>query len=157
MSLTAQLEQKLAAAGRGPASIVVAEGTDVVRCELVSIEGLGVSVDRLELASTHLQNVSTERLKEVADALARQVSYLLEALASIEIDQEGCSVQMRSVPPYRRENSTSYYEVVVAAGVISLRRYTKGPREARQGQPFSITREVLGRLVEDFAAAAGGA
>lgn len=157
MSLAEQLAQKVAAAGQGPAAIVLAEGTDVVRCELLSIESLGVSVERLELASTHLQNVSSERLKEVADALARKVSYLLEAIAPIEIDEEGCSVQMRSVPPYRRENTTSYYEVVVTAGVISLRRYTKGPREARQLQPFSITREVLSRLVDDFAAAAAGA
>ncbi len=157
MSLSTQLEQKLAAAGFGPASIVLAEGTDVLRCELLSIDSLGVSVERLELASTHLHGVSTERLKAIADALAKKVSYLLEPLAPIEIDEAACSIQMRSVPPYRRENRTSYYEVLVTAGVISLRRYTKGPREARRTEPYSITREVLGRLVDDFASAAAGA
>ena len=154
MDLNEQLQQQLASGTPGRATLSATEGGFRVECELASVDSLGVLVQRLELHATQLAGLSTERLKEIAEDLARRVRYLLEAIAPIEADPEGCSVQMRSVPPYRSENVTSYYEVLVTAGAISLKRYKKGRGEPRQPEPYAITREVLFRLVDDFAAAA---
>ena len=153
MSLSVQLEQQLATAS-GAASLTAQEGNDRLACDLVAIDSLGVSVRRLELESTRLQGVAAERLREVADDLARRVSYLLEAIAPIEIDDQACTIQMRSKPPHRQENATSYYEVLVTAAAISLKRFSKTRGTTRQPEPFDLTRQVLYRLVDDFVAAA---
>jgi len=157
MSLSLQLEKQISAASSGPANLAVREGEDHIVCELTTIDRLGVSVQKLELHTPKLAGLSAEKLRKVADELADRVGYLLEAIAPIEIDEEACSVQMRSIPPYRAENATSYYEVLVNAGAISLKRYNKSKREARRAEPYAITREVLNRLVDDFAAAAESA
>lgn len=157
MSLTSQLEQQLQAAGGGPANLAAQVGDANVVCELTAVDSLGVSVQRLELQSARLAGLPTEKLRDVADNLAKRVSYLLEAIAPIEIDDQACTIQMRSTPPYRAENATSYYEVLVTAGAISLKRYSKSPGSVRQPEPFDITRQVLLRLVNDFAEAAANA
>lgn len=154
MDLNQQLQQQLSPLVGGPATVTASTGGLKVVCGLASVDSLGVLVERLELQAARLEGLTTERLREIADELARRVRYLLEAIAPIEADAEGCSVQMRSVPPYRKENVTSYYEVLVTAGKISLKRYKKGRGELRQGEPYALTREVLFRLVDDFAAAA---
>ncbi|WP_425397385.1 hypothetical protein [Aeoliella sp.] len=154
MSISKQLEQQLAAAGAGPVSLVAQEGDHSVLCELAAIESLGVSVRLLELKSKKLDGKTSGELREIADKLASKVSYLLEAIAPVEVDDESCTIQMRSTPPHRAENATSYYEVLVTAGAISLRRYNKSRRAARQAEAFDITRQVLSRLVDDFCAAA---
>lgn len=138
-------------------SLAAQEGNDSVLCELVAIESLGVSLRLVELKSKQLEGKASERLREVADKLARKVSYLLEAIAPVEVDDESCTIQMRSTPPHRAENATSYYEVLVTASAISLRRYNKSRRVARQVEAFDLTRQVLFRLVDDFAAAAAEA
>lgn len=156
MSISRQFEQQLRTAGSGPASVGVRDGDHSLFCELVAIEGLGVSATLIELKSKKLEGQPAEKLRAVADKLAAKVGYLLEAIAPIEIDDESCVIQMRSTPPYRAENATSYYEVLVTAGSVSLRRYNKQKRSAREAEPFDITRQVLFRLVDDFAAAAEG-
>lgn len=158
MPLSQQLESQLnATAGSGPAHLVVRDGAEQLDCELSAIDSLGVSVQRLELRSPKLAGLTAEKLREVADDLAARVGYLLEAIAPIEVDEQACSVQMRSTPPHRAENATSYYEVLVKQSSISLKRYNKSKREARRAEPYAITREVLLRLADDFAATADSA
>ncbi|MCO6046006.1 hypothetical protein NG895_19070 [Aeoliella sp. ICT_H6.2] len=157
MSISKQLEQQLATAGAGPVSLAAQEGDSSVLCELVAVESLGVSLRLLELKSRQLEGKPAEQLRDVAGKLAKKVSYLLEAIAPVEIDDESCTIQMRSMPPHRAENATSYYEVLVTAGAISLRRYSKTRRTTRQVEAFDLTRQVLLRLVDDFATAAAEA
>lgn len=154
MALSRQLEKQINAAGSGPANLTARDGKDHLICELVAVDSLGVSVQALQLQTPKLKNLSANQLRKVADDLASRVSYLLEAIAPIEVDEEHCTVQMRSTPPYRAENATSYYEVLVNTNAISLKRYNKAKREIRRPEPYSITHEVLYRLVNDFAGAA---
>lgn len=128
------------------------DASETLICNLAAIDALGVSVERLAVESTRLGGKPVEELRAMSDDLAGRVSYLLEAIAPIEVDSDSCTIQMRSVPPYRAENATSYYEVLVTQSAISLLRYKKGRGEARIAEPFAITREVLYRLVSDFLA-----
>lgn len=157
MTLSSQIEQQLAAAVGTSVVLSAQEGDESLRCELAAVDSLGVSIRVLELASQKLHGLNPEQLRKVADHVASRVSYLLEAIAPIEVDEEACSIQMRSNPPYRKENATSYYEVLVTAKAISLRRYNKSRGAVRKAEPFDLTRQVLYRLVDDFAAAARGA
>ena len=109
---------------------------------------LGVELDALAAAP-----VTT--LKQVADQLSRRLNYLLEPITSVEIDAEQCVVQLRSNPPQKDDNGTSYYELMLKkGGLVSLTRYQKQPGEVRRSVPAHVTREVFLRLVDDFSKAA---
>ena len=62
---------------------------------------------------------------------------------------------MRSNPPHKDSDRTSYYELLVSrTGELSLVRYTRVGDQPREVIPAQVTREVLVRLASDFAAAA---
>jgi hypothetical protein len=95
-------------------------------------------------------------LKQVADRLSQRLTYLLEPITAVEIDADGCAIQLRSNPPQKDDNGANYYELLVKrGGLISLSRYKKEPRESRRLIPAQVTREVFLRLVDDFSKAAG--
>ena len=70
------------------------------------------SADKLANAAT------IDQLKDIANALSKQLSYLLESISPIEVDDEACIVQMRSNPPQKDDDGTRYYELVVARGRV---------------------------------------
>jgi hypothetical protein len=80
---------------------------------------------------------------------------LLEPISPIETDAHGCVVQLRSNPPQKEADRTSYYELLVSRdGWLSLARYSRASGQKREVIPAQVTREVLLRLVGDFAAVA---
>jgi hypothetical protein len=107
----------------------------------------------LSLRCDKLAAMSTDGLKQVAANLSKRLTYLLEPISPIETDAEGCTVQMRSNPPHKDTDRTSYYELLVSrAGELSLCRYTRVAKGQRQAIPAQLTREVLVRLAGDFSA-----
>ena len=74
-------------------------------------------------------------------------------IAPIELDAQGCSVQMRSNPPQKDDNGRRYYELLIRrGGSIALCRYEKQPGQPRVRVPAVLTHEVVGRLIDDFSA-----
>ena len=62
---------------------------------------------------------------------------------------------MRSNPPQKEADRTSYYELLVArTGELSLVRYSRAAGQPRESIPAHVTREVLCRLAGDLSAAA---
>jgi hypothetical protein len=79
------------------------------------------------------------------------VNYLLEPIAPIETDAQGCSVQMRSNPPHKDDNGARYYELLLRrGGSACLSRYEKQAGQPRMRVPAALTHEVIGRLIDDF-------
>jgi hypothetical protein len=125
-----------------------------LRCRLTALDTLGCAFQSFEVQSDALSSASMDRLRQVAEALSRRLTYLLEPISPIEVDAEQCVVQLRSNPPQKDENGTSYYELLVAAGGrLSLCRFNKAAGNPRHAIPAQVTREVFLRLVADFAAA----
>jgi hypothetical protein len=123
-------------------------------CEALEVGTLGCAFQRFELASDKLARAETPRLREISEQLSAKLTYLLEAISPIEIDEAGCVVQLRSNPPHKDENGTSYYELLVRrGGSLTLCRYNRPKDTARQTLTAHVTREVFLRLVEDFSAA----
>ena len=90
----------------------------------------------------------------MGEKLAARLTYLLEPIRPIEFDREQSVLQLRSSPPDRDEDSTSYYELVARRdGTLSLCRYAKKPGDVRRTIPVNVTREVFFRLVSDFSSA----
>jgi hypothetical protein len=126
-----------------------------LECEFSVLDTLACAFARFELQSDALASASIERLRAVSEDLSRRVTYLLEPISSIEVDADQCVVQMRSNPPHRDEQRTSYYELLVRrGGALSLCRWTKETGDVREPLLAHVTREVFLRLVADFSAAA---
>lgn len=160
MTLKQQLGQSLdglSLFSSGAQSVVLTEGQQELTCDLAALDTLACSFTRLVLRSPTLMNKSAAELKSIAETLAAKLTYLLEPISPIETDATGCTVQMRSNPPQKDADRTSYYELLVArAGELSLVRFSRAAGAAREIVPAHVTREVLCRLVGDLSDAAAG-
>ncbi len=160
MNAIDQIHQQLDALGPqadfigGSHSLQASDESVQITCELTALGSLGCAFGHLTIESDSLADASMKRIQEISTTLAKKLTYLLEPVAPIESDAEGCVVQLRSQPPHRVENSHAYYELLVRrGGTISLRRFTKSGGTPREEVPASVTREVLGRLLDDLVAA----
>jgi hypothetical protein len=136
--------------------LAVQDADNSFQCQMAGLDTLACAFTEFELTIGKLSSAPIEQLKRVAEALSARLTYLLEPIHPIEVDRDQCVVQMRSSPPQKDDNGTSYYELLVArGGRLSLIRYSRpvGQTE-RQAVPAQVTREVFLRLVRDFAAVA---
>lgn len=151
MTLHAQLEQQLAALGGGPARVTVESPPRTLICELAELNTLAVLLNSLSLRTSELAHASAADLRRISESLSARLTYLMEPISPIEIDAEGCVVQLRSSPPQRDDDGRTYYELLVRrGGEISLARYRQEDAAGRRRVPANLTREVLLRLAGDF-------
>jgi hypothetical protein len=136
-----------------PRELVADAPSGRLTAQMTAVDRIGCTFDRFVFASDRLAGASIEALEKTAQALASKLSYLLEAISPVEIDKEGCVVQMRSSPPTQEDGQTSYYELVVRKGEIALCRFTRQTGQARQPAEIHVTREVFCRLAKDFSEA----
>jgi hypothetical protein len=98
--------------------------------------------------------LSTEQLMALGEDLGKRLHYLLEPIAPIEIDGDGAVLQMRSVPPTDEgEKVLSFYELLVRSDQLALCRYTAASGHQRCDSTITMTHELFGRLMTDFATA----
>jgi hypothetical protein len=154
MSLSAKLLGELRAViGQRHQCLAVADGQRTVRCNADECEPLAVTVIDLVLETPELAAATSFELQAASAELAKRVNYLLEPIAPIELDAQGCSVQMRSNPPQKDDNGRRYYELLLRrGGSIALCRYEKQAGQPRVRVPAVLTHEVVGRLIDDFSA-----
>ncbi len=152
MNLSATLLGELRAAiGQRHQCLSAAEGGRTVRCNADECDPLAATVIDLVLEAHELASATPFELQAASADLAKRVNYLMEPIAPIELDADGCSVQMRSNPPQKDDNGRRYYELLIRrGGSIALCRYEKQPGQPRTRIPAVLTHEVIGRLVEDF-------
>lgn len=149
---TAELANTPPLAG-GCVTVAAAEVGRRLVCELLALDTLACAFDWLALHDDKLAGLGVDRLKQIADALSRRLTYLLEPICPIEVDPQQCTVQLRSSPPQQGDDSTSYYELLVKrTGDVSLCRYRAKPGSLRERVPAHVTREVLLRLADDLLA-----
>ena len=156
MTFLPQVQHALAALplfSSGGQLLAVSDGGLELRCELAALDTLACSFERIALRADRLAGNTPAQLKQVAEKLSQRLTYLLEPISPIEFDAQGCTVQMRSNPPRKDEDGTSYYELLVShSGELSLCRYMRPPGGMRSIIPAHVTREVLLRIVDDFVA-----
>lgn len=139
------------AAGLAPVAVSAA-GVTVV-CELTALDQLGCAVERLVGRFEGQSEVTMADLGKRAASLGTRLGYLLERVGPVETDAEAGILQMRSLPPHRADGTTTYYELLVSRGEVTLCRFEKAAGASRRIVPMFVTREVLGRLIADVAAA----
>lgn len=156
MNIQPDIERELkriqAVSGRGLLQVDCEIGR--IEADLVAVDAIGCSFQTLGLTTGKLANASLDELKAISETLTGKLTYLLEPIGLVEADADRCSIQLRSNPPKKGEDETSYYELMVRrGGDITLSRYSKKTGQLRQIIPANVTREVLGRLADDFVAA----
>lgn len=130
--------------------------TGRVVANLEAVDAIGCSFTRFDYQSSTLANATVDSLKALSNKIQQRLTYLLEPVSLLEVDAESVSIQMRSSPPQVGDDGRSYYELLVRrGGEVTLRRYHKSPGQPRQVVAAHVTREVLGRLADDFVSVIG--
>lgn len=158
MGLRDDVQNELDGLGQQPGWIVVSTVTGgqpvSVRLDVSQIESLGCQIESVTLSARSLAAASVDDLKDWSGRLAARLTYLLEALGPLEVDEESGQVLMRSIQPQQLPDGREYYELMLAAtgaDAVSLRRYrsTKGVA-GRDVVDMTVTRDVVARLVDDL-------
>jgi hypothetical protein len=145
--------QRLAPHG-GELEVRTATGRVVGQLDVV--DAVGCAFTRFDYQSSNLANATVDSLKALSAKIQQRLTYLLEPISLLETDSESVSIQMRSSPPQVGDDGRSYYELLVRrGGEVTLRRYHKAAGQPRQVIPAHVTREVLGRLADDFVSVVG--
>lgn len=147
-----KLAVKLSAHTGGATTIAVDTGHGRLDCELIEGDSIACRLDHLRLETSLLAGADMARLEKISHDLADRITYLLEAVGPIELDETSATVQMRSIPPHKEEAEIEYYELLVrSGGALLLRRYRQ-PAAAGQRRPIpaTLTKEVVARLAADF-------
>ena len=160
MSIRDDIEAELTALGGQSGWVAVqtttARGPVAVRIDVVTVETLGCQVESVTLSAGFLAGLSVADLKDWSERLSERLTYLLESIGPLEVDEENGEVLMRSTQPHQLPSGREYYELMLAASgtdSVSLKRYrsTKGT-PGRDVVDMTLTREVVGRLVDDLIA-----
>ena len=149
-----KLDALAAQDGSGPFVLSVAGALGTLHAQLRVVDQLACSFDQMEYQSDRLADADMEQMKAVSDDLVSRMTYLLEPLGVLELDEESASIQLRSVPPSKEDGTIRYYELVVQrGGSIKLERYER-PKDShdRVTIPAEVTRDVFQRLASDMEA-----
>ena len=86
-----------------------------------------------------------------AELIQKNITYLLEDFRIIEMDTMNKRAQLRSYPPYKKDDSKFYYEIVLDEGIrFHLQRYEYSQSKRRYEKITSqLTLEVFERLIDD--------
>lgn len=128
-----------------------------LRVEIQDFDRFSYMVKSISLTRA-LAPPSTTSLKDLlllqAAEIERRISYLMESFRLVEIDEVNCLAQVRSTKPYRKNEDTFYYEVLMQHGIsLTFSRYRMQHQAKERDVVLShLTQEILERLVDDLAA-----
>ncbi len=159
MSLSKQLRaelDQLAGFSSDQWKTVQVSGADGIALEvdLTAVDTLSCAIHEIRLQVPALSQDDFDTVKKWAEQLSQQVTYLLEDIRPLEIDEEAGEILIRSTEPETSANGSSFYEVRLqsqSGGNFILRRYeVQSGQPGRQQVAFHFTRQVLSRLVDDL-------
>ena len=148
----ARLEE-FASQGGGQASLQISGPHGSLTSELLVVDKLGCAFTQMTYESSRLADADNARLTAVSEDLVRRMTYLLEPLGVVELDDESASIQLRSVPPAKEDGVIRYYELVVRrGGQITLQRFEKPQDRSADRRQITaeVTRDVFQRLAGDM-------
>jgi hypothetical protein len=139
--------------GRPSASITLPEHGWTVNLSADRVDTLGVALHRLEAVRDAALPADPAALEAHARKAAGRVTGLLEPLRLIEIDRPREIVLLRSEAPPTKGENVLYYEVEYQGrNRVTVQRYSASKKSpaGRDAVPFTLTHEVLAKLVDDL-------
>jgi hypothetical protein len=159
MDLTSQLaneiKQLVGFSSSTPRRVEVTDSAQrVLAVKFVAVDTMSCAFESLTLHVPELVANELSVVKDWANALSQRVTYLLESISPIEIDERGNQILIRSTPPDRTGNTTQFYEVLLSAeanGTFLLRRFrTETGQTSRHSVDIRMTHETLNKLIVDL-------
>jgi hypothetical protein len=140
-----------------PCTVTVEDNPNRLSLDLTALDTVGLAFSTMEFASTSRTEWPSDALKEWGERLTKRVTYLMEPLKVLEVNDQGGEVQLRSQSPTPRADQQAYYEMrLFRQGKLRMERFAfdKTTRQRKQ-VPCQLTRETLERLADDIALSAG--
>lgn len=133
-----------------PVVISAQQGLTRVTLELAAFAPFGVVFNELKFDTSQVP--SSRKLGDLADQLTRRITYLMEPLRVLEVDEDAGELEIRSSPPSQREQVRYYYELRLSCtGSLSLQRIAFDEiARLKKSVPCQLTREALERLIDDI-------
>ena len=133
-------------AREGGEFVKLGDGAAEAEARVVDSDRIGVRVSRVRVHKGAAVDVAKE-----AAALPERLRALPERLVPLEIDAAHGSAVLRTATDEMRRRE--FFEVQVAGGQdLDVRRYRVDEAGQRQGIDWTMTREQLGRLMDELAA-----
>ena len=148
--------QRLVGYSAADPTTVTLSGPDQVSVDvdLTNVDRMSCALREVRVNVPALVDADLDLLRQWAEALCRRVTYLLENIGPLELDEDAGRVLIRSTPPDKQADATTFYEIMLrshADGNFSLRRYrSEQGRSGRDQVDIQTTHEVLGKLVVDL-------
>ena len=153
--LELEIQKQIGLTSSVPVTVQADEpGVAGLEVDFVAIDSMSCSFVELRLTVPSLVNADMDELKKWGEGLCQRVSYLLENIGPLEIDEGTGEILIRSTPPQQQPSGTKFYEIILqshANGSFTLKRF-----ESEKGVPgrkpveIQLTHEVLFKLVEDL-------
>ena len=153
--LTNEIKQLVGFSSSTPRRVEVSDvALRVLGVDFVAVDTMSCAFESLTLHVPDLVGHELSVIKEWANGLSERVTYLLESIGPIEIDESGNQILIRSTPPDRTGNTTQFYEVLLSAqanGTFLLRRFrTETGQVGRHSVDIQMTHETLNKLIIDL-------
>lgn len=129
----------------GPGPVRVEHDDGVVEVDVVEAGPVGVVVERLRVRPHDPAPLGAR-----SRALARGLRPGGDRLVAVEVDEALGGATLRTDP--RDLRGGRFFEVAVDADGAELRRHQVGDDGARAPAPFALTRDALGRAIDQMAA-----
>ena len=116
---------------------------------------LGSELLSIKMVDKNIRNLvdAKDKLEEFSNQICSRITFLSEKFKIIEIDHKNQKVQMRSYPPFVKQNEKLFFEIIINAVEPSLYLCRKSADPAKHlitPASFILNDEVLERLLENL-------
>jgi hypothetical protein len=116
---------------------------------------LGAELLAIKLVDKNLQNLinAKDKLEDFSNQLCDKITYLTESFRLIEVDTKNKKAQIRSYPPFVKQNEKLYFELVINASESSLslsRKVHDNFSHSTKPVSFILNNEILERIIADL-------
>ena len=160
MTLSQKIAEAVEAHAPGTAPGSIGAATPDHRLSLQGAIGgpVGVAFDDLAFAAADIDPLlSPPDLRAWGDRLSARLTYLMEPLVVLEVDDQAGSAALRSQTPTTRGAVRSFYEVRLGRDRSARMQRISFDTATRRRRvtPCQLTGEMLARLADDFVASLG--
>ena len=156
MSLRDDLNTELDALPGGTGWVAVQSSRPFahVRLDVTRVESIGCEIASITVSARSIAGIGVDALTDWSERLSGRLTYLLESLVPLEVDEENGELLLRSGQPQATPGGCEYYELLLAAAgtdSVRLARYrSESGVPGRDAVEMLLTRETVGRLVDDL-------
>lgn len=116
---------------------------------------LGAELLSIKMTDKNIKNLvdAKEKLENFSNLLCDRINFLTENFRLIEIDRQNNKAQIRSYPPFIRQNEKLFFEIIINANEPSIylcRKVVESDKKITKPAAFVLNDEVFQRLLQNL-------